>query len=293
MVMSARWVVVLALVTGCQLSMRQQSGGAISKPGVSGGTMRSIYFEDTGGPLSQIVSRLSLLVFGTLGAVGAAGSGVSSNTTSSGIYDSSGNRVGTQETTTYTPTGGTNAEAGQRAQGLVDAAGSADLDVSGVTAGLEIASTKLGGDTSGWFLDAGFKTVKTYGAWGIRSVVKAAAGKVTQHDRMLRTFDNSFVSESMGDASYRFGGFRLGLGIQYRRTFELFTQLDLNTVGWLNAIRNDETGRDESPSPWTAGGRVMIKGFYAQAAIMASRLDGDHTSTVLEVGFELTRRPRR
>lgn len=281
------------LAGGCQLSARSQSGGAIAKPGVSGGTMNSIYFEDTGGPLSQIIARTSLLLLGGVAAVGAAtGGSVSSSTSSSGIYDSSGNRTGTRETTTYT--GGTpDAAGGRAAQGVIDAASSRDLDVSGFTSGLEIASTKLGGDTSGWFLDAGFKSVTNHGSWGLRLVLKTAYGKVTQHDRTIRTFDESFVSETMGDATYTFGGARLGLGVSYRRVVELYAQIDLNTVGWFNPLRNDSADGDESPSPWSIGARATLgRGAFVQAAVMASRLDGEHTSTMLEVGVELSRRKR-
>lgn len=260
----------------------------MAKPGVAGGTTRSIYIGDRGGLFTQ-------LGLGLLFGVAAAGTVKPGPTTTSsqGIYDGGGNRIGTRTTTTYTGT--VDAQAGQDLQRSYDAAsGAAGHQLRGgaqdptqkfdwVTGGLEIASQKLGGDTSGWMFDFGWKGGRRYGDWGLRSAVKFGFGKFTYEGRMVERLRTGAVA--VEDSDYTFFGVPIRLGITYRGAVELFGQLDLNLV---TAFREALPGQDEaSPSPWRAGVRVFAaKMFYAEAGVAMSTMRAVNRSTMLEVGLE-------
>ncbi len=259
----------------------------MAKPGVSGGVTNSIVFEDRGGPLTRVG-------FGLLGAAAATGSvkSTGSSTSSSGIYDSSGNRTGTQTTTTYTGT--VDPAAGQRAQNLVDSgnnAADATLKAGAIdptqnyispVGGLEIASRNFGGDTSGWMFDFGVKAARRYGAWGLRWSARFGFGRFTFHDRTLAVGSASFTQ--MVESQSTYVGVPLRLGVTYGGLFEVFARLDLNFVTAFNEALGEE---DSSPSPWRAGGRVFLfKRAYLEAGVMVSAMRKANTSTMLEAGLE-------
>lgn len=285
--MYLRAVVVLVALTGCTAAFRTTNGGAMARPGVSGGVTNSIVFEDRGGPLTRVG-------FGLLGAAAATGAVTStgSSTSSTGVYDSRGNRTGTQTTTTYTGT--VDAAAGQRAQNLVDSgnnasdaalkAGAIDPTQNYVSpvGGLEIASRNLGGDTSGWMFDFGVKAAGRYGAWGLRWSARFGFGRFTFHERQLAV--GSLASTQMVDSQSTYIGFPLRLGVTYLGLLEVFARLDLNIVTAFNEAIGEE---DASPSPWRAGGRVFLfKRAYVEAGVMLSAMRKANTSTMLEVGLE-------
>jgi len=274
--------VALAVSAGCTAALRTSDGGAFTKPMGGGAQINSVYLGDRGG----IFTRLGLLSLGMVAAAGTVDN-VQTTSSTSGIYDTRGNRVGTATTTTTTGT--VNAQRAAEAQRAGDALNkAADAQLTGgaidptdnyeaMTGGLEVASTRLGGDTSGWMFDFGAKIGKRRGAFGYRAAIKVGFGKYTFHDRMR---DGMMLPES----TYTFFGFPLRLGVTYRGVVELYGQLDLNLVTTFNELLGDD---DTSPSAWRAGARVnVLKYFYAEATLAFSAMRETKTSTLLEVGLE-------
>ena len=276
-------VVLPLLAAGCNVALRSSDGGAFARPAAGEAQIRSLYVGDRGG----LFSRLGLGALGGLAAMGTVDN-VNSSTTATPIYDGSGNRVGT-ETTTIT-SGTVNADRAAALQRTGDQA-TATMDdqlrggaidptqnYGSVTGGLEIASTKLGGDTSGWMFDFGVKGGQRYGAWGYRAALKIGLGKYTFHERER---DGVMHPES----TYKFFGFPLRLGITYHGVVEVFGQLDLNLVTAFTESLPEEF--DSSPSPWRTGVRVTIARYvYAEAGIAFSAMRSAKTSTMLEAGIE-------
>jgi hypothetical protein len=285
--MYARVVVVLVALTGCTAAFRTTNGGAMAKPGVSGGVTNSIVFEDRGGPLTRVG-------FGLLGVAAATGSVkyTGSSSSDSGVYDSSGNRTGTLTTTTHTGT--VDPAAGQAAQNLVDSGNSASdaalkagaidptQNYASPVGGIEIATRNLGGDTSGWMFDFGAKVARRYGAWGLRWSARFGFGRFTFHERNLAI--GSVGSMQKVDSQSTFVGVPLRLGVTYLGLLEVFARLDLNFVTVFNEAIGEE---DSSPSPWRAGARVFLfKRAYIEAGVMLSAMRKANTSTMLEAGIE-------
>jgi hypothetical protein len=285
--MQVRAVVLLVALTGCTAAFRTTNGGAMAKPGLSGGITNSIVLEDRGGPLT----RAGFAVLGIAAATGSV-KYTGSSSSDAGVYDSGGNRVGTQTTTTYSGT--VDPAAGQAAQNLVDsanAASNATLKAGAIdptqnyispVGGLEIATRNIGGDTSGWMFDFGVKAARRYGAWGLRWSARLGFGRFTFHDRNLAI--GGVGSMQMVDSQSTYVGFPLRLGVTYRGLLEVFARLDLNLVTVFNEGIGEE---DSSPSPWRAGGRVFLfKRAYVEAGLMLSAMRKANTSTMLEVGLE-------
>lgn len=286
--MYPRAAVLLVALTGCTAAYRTTNGGALVKQGVQGGVTNSIVFEDRGGPLTRIG-------FGLLGAAAASGAvrSTGSTTSESGIYSPGGTRIGTRTTTTTTYT--VDPQAARNAQALVDSGNKASDDALRAGAidptqnyvspvgGLEIASTKLGGDTSGWMFDFGVKAARRYGAWGLRWSARFGFGRFTFHGREVQK--NSVAFTTMEDTQYSFVGVPLRLGITYRGLFEVFARLDVNLVtAFLEALPEEHAA---SPSPWRAGARVFLfKRAYVEAGMMLSTMRAADRSTMLEAGLE-------
>ena len=81
--MHVRAMVVPVALAGCTAGFRTTNGGAMAKPGVSGGVTNSIVLEDRGGPLTRAG-------FAVLGIAAATGSVKYTDSSSSdqGVYDS-------------------------------------------------------------------------------------------------------------------------------------------------------------------------------------------------------------
>lgn len=269
-----RRTAVLALaLSACTAAYKTTSGGATAKPGVEGGTTSSIYLGDRGG----LLTRLGLAGVGAAAAVGSV-ENVQSTTREVGRDD----RYIYTETTT---TGTVNAERARGAQQILDTAGDWKQDLGGLSAGLEIASTKLGGDTSGWMFDFGNTWTSKFGSWGARGSLKIKFGKMTFHDRVKRTVMNLGVSEVMEEQTYSLLGFPVRAGLTYRGIIELFFQADLNVI---TAFQMQELFTDLSPSPslWHVGARLAaFKFLYVEAVMSVSAMRESRTSYGLEGGF--------
>jgi hypothetical protein len=277
-------VVLIAVAsTGCTAALRTSDGGAFTKPTAGGAQINSVYIGDRGG----LFTRLGIATLGMAAAVGTV-ENVQSSSSDSGVYDSSGNRIGTERTDTTS--GSINTQRAQEGQRAGDQMiGAADAQLKGgavsqtdnyevVTGGLEIASTRLGGDTSGWMFDFGGKVGKRRGSFGIRAAIKMGFGKYTFQPRMR---DEVMLAES----TYTFIGFPLRLGVTYRGIVEIYGQLDINLVTTFNELIPDEN--NSSPSPWRTGARLSVaKYFYAEAALLFSAMRQEKTSALLEVGLE-------
>lgn len=277
--MWCRSLAVILVLGGCTAAFRTQSGGATARDGVSSGTTNSLYFSDRGG----LLTRAGLVA---LGLVAAAGS-VENVKRESSVSDNGDGTV-----TVHTRTSGTfNAASAAAAADILDAASDPHQNFGGLTGGLEIASTSLGGDTSGWMFEFGYAYATVFHSrWGFEGSAKFAFGGFTQHDRMIATFDTSssdagVVTNVKGDGTYDFLGFPIRAGITYRvapkTTIEPFVKLEWN----LYPV-NDNSQLTIDPSPWHFGGRFTILDyFYAEADVRFSGLRDSARSYGLEVGF--------
>lgn len=272
---------------GCTAAFRTQDGGAMTKPGVAGGTTNSIYLGDRGGLFTQL--GIGLL---TAGAMGSAVRTLGSTSSTSRTYDNQGNAVDvTTTTTTYEVDTAKAAAIAKGGENMSNAAkqdrdrGARDLnqDYNGLTGGLEIAMRRLGGDTSGWMADFGWRGTTRLGAWGLRGAAKLGFGKYTFHDRAVSR--GTATSIVMEDSTYAFFGFPLRLGVAYRGFVEAFAQVDLNIVTLANDTLDDDQA--SSPSPWRVGARATLYRYlYAELTYAFSSMRAADTSTILEVGLE-------
>ena len=244
-------------------SFRHQQGAAIAPPGVAGGTTNTVRISDISGPLS----RAGVYGLAVLTAAGAYRE--TSRTTSS--YRQ-GDYIVTETTSSGYIDQGTAAAAGELAAAAVG-----DEPV-GLQASLDIASRSLGGDTSGWMYQLGYKgepflcgprlMCRFYGGFGI--------GRYTFHDRM-RTDGSGAVAE----ARYSYIGVPLRLDLVPSRFLTVFVQADLNIATVANAMF-DELG---SPSPWHAGVEVKVGWVFGRVQQSWGRATWDSRSTTLEVGL--------
>lgn len=286
-----RWqyaAILVVAATGCNVAYRTQDGGAMTKPGVAGGTTRSIYIGDRGGILTKlgIAGLTGVAMFGAV-------SNVHTSESRSRTYDSQGRAwETTTRTTTYTVDRAKAEAIGkggeQMAKDAEKQAKPMDVNESygGLSAGLEIAARRLGGDTSGWMFDFGWKGTWRRGAWGLRSSAKLGFGKYTFHDREVRrSLDTASAPVvRMEDSTYTFFGLPLRLGVAYRGVLEAFAQVDLNAVTAVGLIDDDQTA---SPSPWRVGARATVFRYvYAELTYAFSSMRAADTSTMLEVGLE-------
>jgi len=266
-------------LAGCTAAFRTSSGGAIAPDGVSSGTTNSLYFADRGG----LLTRAGLAALGVVAAAGAV-QDVKRESTISNNYD------GTVTVTTKTQ-GTFNAKSAQDAADILNAASDPRQNFGGLTGGLEIASTKLGGDTSGWMFEFGYAHAMTFHSrWGFRGSVKLMFGGFTLHDRMITSFDNStsetgVVTMVMGDASYKYFGLPVRAGLTYRFTpvtgLESFVKLEPN---WYP--RTSTRSIDFDPSPWHIGLRLSVLEFlYVELDARFSGLRESASGYGLEAGF--------
>lgn len=262
---------VLCVTSACTAAVRTHSGGALAKPGVEGGTSRSVYIGDRGG----LLTRLGMTAVGGLAALGS----VTSATRTERV-------VG--DTLYRTDTITVDAERARRAQDTLDTANDWSKDLSHLQAGLEIAARDLGGDTSGWMFDFGQMVgVPITAGWALRGGIRLQFGRMTFHDRKKRIVENLVVREVMEDSTFTMFGVPTRVGITYRKMVELFFQADLNLVTVFNefASATTEYGDNSSPSPWRTGARIGLGPIYAEAQMMLSGLDEDRISYGLEAGF--------
>ncbi len=272
-------IIILLVLGGCTAAFRSSSGGATARDGVSSGTTNSLYFSDRGG----ILTRAGLAALGVIAAAGAIENVKSTST----ITDNNDGSV-----TVRTRTTGTfNAKSASEAADILEAASDPHQNFGGLTGGLEIASTSLGGDTGGWMFEFGYAYATTFHSrWGFEASAKFAIGSFTQHDRMIARLDTSssdtgVVAMTKGDASYNFAGFPLRAGITYhlapKTTIEPFVKLE-----WNLAPISTDSGILFDPSPWHVGGRVTVLDYvYAEADVRFSAMRESALSYGLEVGF--------
>ena len=278
--MYARVIVWLLLFGGCTAAFRTATGGATARDGVSSGTTNSVYFSDRGG----LLTRAGLLA---LGLAAAAGSVEDVKRTST-VSDNGDGTV-----TVHTVTTGTfNAANAAAAADILDAASDPHQNFGGLTGGLEIASTSLGGDTGGWMFEFGYAyATTTHSRWGFEASAKFAFGGFTQHDRMIATFDHSMVDTGViamtkGDGHYDFVGFPVRAGVTYRvaprTTIEPFVKLEWN----LYPVIDEASNLAIDPSPWHVGGRFTVFDYaYVEADVRFSALRASARSYGLEVGL--------
>jgi hypothetical protein len=266
-------ILALALTSGCAgarygASFKSNGGAAMAKPGVSPGRLNTVRIADIGGPLTR-AGLLGLSVGMAAGAVK-----VDSQTTTS-------HRSGDYIVTTTTTTG--HIDAGQAAAaGRMAELATADEPI-GLQASLEIASTSLGGDASGWMYNLGYGSDSFACAPGLRCRIYGGfqVGKFVFHDRLRRTRSSLGVLEEMDvDSSYWAVGTPLRLDISPIPIASVYVGSDIN---WVPAF-NQALFVTSSPSPWHAGVELTIKLFFARAELTWSRMDRDTTSAALEVG---------
>jgi hypothetical protein len=277
--MHLRIVMVMLLLVGCTAAYRTTSGGATAREGVSSGTTGSLYFSDRGG----ILTRAGLAALGMVAAFGAVRDVKSESTVTN-------NGDGT--VTVHTKQSGTfNAHDAQAAADILNAASDPRQNFGGLTGGLEIASTSLGGDTSGWMFEFGYAYAKTFhNRWGLNLAGKLMFGGFTQHDRMITKFDTSssgtgVVTTTMGDSGYDFVGPTLRLGFPYRVRPDVFVEPVLKlALNWYPRGVDNDIQFD--PSVWQAGVRVTaMKYVYVEIDGRFSEFRESATSYGLEVGL--------
>lgn len=262
---------LLVLTSACTAAVKTSTGGAYTKPGVEGGTSRSVYIGDRGG----VLTRVGMTAVGGLATMGSISSSTRSERVSGGyVY--------------RTDTISVDVERARQAQEILDAANDWSKDLTHLQAGLEIAARDLGGDTSGWMFDFGQNVgVPINGSWGLRGGIRLEFGRMTFHDRKKRIVENLVVREVMEDSTFAMFGIPTRMGLTFRGVAELFFQADLNLVTLFNELASaaTELGENSSPSPWHAGARITLKYLYAEAVMSLSALDEDRISYGLEAGF--------
>jgi len=276
--MWCRSLVVILLLGGCTAAYRTQRGGATTRDGVSSGTTSSLYFSDRGG----LLTRAGLIALGLAAAAGSV-----ENVRSTSTVSDNGDGTVTVHTRT---TGTFNAATAAAASDILAAASDPHQNYDGLTGGLEIASTSLGGDTSGWMFEFGYAYATTFHSrWGFEGSAKFGFGGFTQHDRMISTFDTTssdmgVVRSAKGDGHYDFLGFPIRAGITYHitptTTIEPFVKLEWN----LYPV-TDNAQLTIDPSPWHFGGRLTVLDYvYVEGDVRFSALRESARSYGLEVG---------
>lgn len=265
-----RVVTLTALVLGgCAhakygASFKTSSGKALAPVGMSGGTTNIVRVADVGGPLS----RAALVGLSWLTAAGAyRETGRSTTTYRSGDYI-----VTETRSTGYVD----QAQARQAEEIMKEAFGNEPV---GLQASLDIATRHVGGDTSGWMYQVGYKSdafactrffaCRFYGGLGF--------GRYTFHDRMVT---NAFGSQ-MADGTYTYIGMPLRLELAPTTFLTAFVQADLNTVTLANVIRHEEG----SPSPWHIGAEVKVWWLVARVQQTFGQATLDDRTTTFEVGL--------
>ncbi|MBL0214297.1 MAG: outer membrane beta-barrel protein [Myxococcales bacterium] len=276
--MKLRACCLLLLFAGCTAAFRSSSGGTTARDGVSSGTSNSLYFADRGG----LLTRAGLVALGLVGAMGSV-QDVKNESHVTNNYDGT--------VTVVTKSSGTfNAKNAQEATDILNAASDPHQNFGGLTGGLEISSTKLGGDTSGWMFEFGYAYAKTFhNRWGFEGSVKLMFGGETLHDRMIKTFDTStsetgVVTMMKGDASYKYFGLPVRVGVTYRVSpvaiLQPFVKLEPN---WYPRQRT--LSIDLDPSPWHFGMRLTaIRFLYVELDARFSQLRESALGYGLEVG---------
>ena len=289
------WCAVLiagvGLAGGCKAGFRTSSGGATAPPGVGGGTTRSLVFGDEGG----LLTRAAVVGLGGVAAGGAVRDVKTERTVTSGVRP--GERI-----ITTTTTGTVDRKAAENALGIMQAATDPDTSFSsrsgGLGATLEIASTKLGGDTSGWMFRFGgvFRLTHNDGKilHGLRGTAGIGFGRFTLHRRLRRTYqDLNLVEDRMGDWDYNYLGVPLRAGYVVGKVLnqkavipyagaEVFVQADANVYTAFGVIIGET---DYSPSPWHAGIRLNYYIGYLEAMVSMSSMNSNERSVGLEVGL--------
>jgi hypothetical protein len=267
----ATLVVVAGLAAGCGVSYRTSAGGATAPPGVSSGTTTGVRFSDRGGPLTRGF-------FAMLGVAVAAGA--AKQTGSSTSSWTAGDRRITETTTTYQ----VDTAAAQRGADMANAAADPDADFGGLEAGLEIATVKLGGDTSGWMYDIAFETPAAPVASFLDASVRFGVGfgRYTFHDRTQRMLSGLTVYEQpMDETKYTYIGTPVRLSFPHTRWLSSFFQADLNWVSMFNLMM----GVRGSPSPWHGGVKVKVGPVFGQAMGSLSGMNEGARSVALEAGL--------
>ena len=228
---SLGWVLVGTLtLVGCRAGFKSASGGATSPDGLGRGATHSLRFYDEGG----LLTRAALA---GLGVVAAAGAVENRKTT----YEI--NQTDTGTVINRTDTGTINTDTAKGAAGIMNAAGDPNTSFGtangSLAASLELASTTLGGDTSGGQFDFGYsyKYLQKMGNLGlaIRGYAGFGYGHYTFHERVMVATDRG--PPKFGDGTYKFlgipariGAFLFAAGGKFTTMVgvEAYAKLDIN-----------------------------------------------------------------
>ena len=240
----------------------------MAPPGVSSGTTNRIRISDSGGPLTRA---------GVLGLAFGASAGAVKNVQTTQTATRNGNDVIVRTTTTAT----IDQEQAARAQGLMDAA-VADAPVP-LHASLEIASTSLGGDTSGWMYNIGFRTDPvSVGKFAVlRASFGLGFGRYTFHDRERRSIGGSSDAGVIGDYRYTYIGSPVRITVFSTTWLRSYFQADLNWVTAWDVISFEPA----TPSPWRVGTQVNLGPIFVQGEVAWSRMNSEDASVGIEVGI--------
>lgn len=264
------WVLTCALLVGGACagakyggSFKHSRGAALAPPGVSGGNTNSVRVADVGGPLARA---------GLYGLALVTAAGAYRETSRSTTTYRSGNYIVTETRSS----GYIDKDTAEAAGKLAEAATSSEP--VGLQGSLDIASRNLGGDTSGWMYQLGYKGEPfACGPIACRIFGGVGVGWYTFHDRLAADGSGRMIAES----EYNYFGIPLRLELHVLPGVAGFVQADLNLVTAFNAIGGDPG----SPSPWHAGVELKLGVLVGRITQTWGRAKWDASSTTFEVGL--------
>ena len=266
------------------LGYRASYGNDLMPPTGSRGTTTSIRYRDYGGVLSK---ALLLILSAPQAPQGTTSSEtLSSSTSCGGGYCT----TYTQTEVTYTPPSAAEMAAyGERVKDWSENVAPAILSGAfRAEAVVDVASTKLGGDTSGFMMALNFRipTGKALGFAGSNLSIGLAGGKYTMHGRNWQYVadDGSGVltnANVSGPLSAPYYGFPVKFTGLLTKRLALYAQTDMNLQPMLAKTIDAAPG----PQTFRLGSQWMGPFFYIGGEVSIDRMRASSLTATAEVGL--------